>query len=446
MRRLGGFGMASRADQFAYQPDTLQEAADVLGLARESGRQVVLRGTGLSYGDANIGSEAISLSIAGLDQVLSWDPASGLIDCQAGVTIEQLWRTCLPDGWWPPVVSGTMFPTLGGALGMNIHGKNNTAAGTLGEHVVELDVLFADGTTRTLAPADDLFRCVISSAGLLGAITRVKLQMKKVSSGLLKVYAYSAANLQEQMDLLQRDHHYRVGWVDCFSTEGRGEVHLADYTDGPAESFQPESQDLPGKIMGLFPKSEVWRILRHLTNPKGMKVVNTAKFAGSKKAHGKTYDQPLVAFNFLLDYVPNWRKAYLPGGFIQYQSFVPKDRAHEVFSKQLKMQHEVGLVSFLGVLKRHRPDNFMFSHAVDGYSLALDFRVYDWQKLRDLCHRMNDLVLDAGGRFYFAKDSTLRPQDLRYLGDSLPTYLRLKAELDPDGIFTSGLARRLELA
>lgn len=104
--------------------------------------------------------------------------------------------------------------------------------------------------------------------------------------------------------------------------------------------------------------------------------------------------------------------------------------------------------SYLGVLKRHRPDNFMFSHAVDGYSLALDFKVTErnWTRLRDMCWRMNDMVLAAGGRFYFAKDSTLRPTDVvGYLHESLPQFYKMKDRLDPEGLLTSELARRVGL-
>ena len=159
------------------------------------------------------------------------------------------------------------------------------------------------------------------------------------------------------------------------------------------------------------------------------------------------HPQSLVAFSFLLDYVPNWRNAYLPGGFIQYQTFVPKEKAAEVFAKQIQLSQEAKLEPFLGVLKKHKPDRFLLSHAVDGFSLALDYKVTEqnWPKLQALCHRMNDIVLEAGGRFYLAKDSTLRPQDLAYLGTSLNELRELKQRLDPARILDSQMARRLNL-
>jgi decaprenylphospho-beta-D-ribofuranose 2-oxidase len=456
--RISGFGMRSSADGYLYRPTNVDEVREVLRLARESGRKVVLRGAGRSYGDANIADEAIILDICRMKRVISWDKQSGLIECEAGATIEDLWRTCLEDGYWPSVVSGTMYPTLAGALAMNIHGKNNFCAGTFGEHVVELEVLLASGELRTLTPEDELFYSVIGSAGLLAVITRVKMRMKKIYSGDLEVLPVSCRNWDDQFstfEAFENDADYLVSWIDCFAGgahTGRGQIHVGWYAHESSElpaSLRPERQDLPDTILGRFPKATVWRMLRRFNNRFGMRLINTAKHHASKMlGDRKMHPQSLVGFSFLLDYVPNWRNAYLPGGFIQYQSFVPKERAREVFAKQIELQQEAGLPAFLGVLKRHRPDRFLLSHAVDGYSLALDFKVTDrnWPRIQALCHQMNDVVLAVGGRFYFAKDSTMRPSDARaYLGDRLNTFRSLKAELDPEGLFTSKLADRLQL-
>jgi len=456
--RVSGFGFRSQADGYLFRPTRLEEIRQVFDLARRSGRQVVLRGAGRSYGDANVGGECLILDITRMRRILDWDPQTGLIECEGGVTIEGVWRHTIEDGYWPAVVSGTMYPTLAGALAMNIHGKNNFRVGTLGEQVAEMDVLFPTGELRTLGPTDELFRAVIGGAGLLGVIVRVKMRLKRIHSGDLKVLAAACANWDEQFAAMERhegDADYLVSWVDCFATgekAGRGLYHAAWYLDEGSESpmsLRPEHQDLPDTILGFMPKSVMWRFLKPFCNRTGMRMINAAKqFAGSTIGNNKVHPQSLVGFSFLLDYVPNWRNAYLPGGFIQYQSFVPKEHARRVFARQVELQQEAKLESFLGVFKRHRPDPFLFSHAVDGYSLALDFKVTEanWTRLQQLCHAMNDLVLEAGGRFYLAKDSTLRPSDVQqYLGSALDTFRSLKREVDPDGMLTSDLARRLNL-
>ncbi len=383
--RVTGFGMRSASDGYLYRPTSVDEIRDIFVLAERVGRRVTLRGAGRSYGDANLGRESIIIDCSRMNRILSWDPKSGLIDCEAGATIEDVWRSTIEDGFWPPVVSGTMYPTLAGALAMNIHGKNNFREGTLGEHVVDMDVLFPTGELRTLRPTDDLFWSVIGSAGLLGVIVRVKLKLKPVSTGELRVLAISPQNWAEQFAVFEKyepDADYMVSWVDCFGrgkASGRGQFHGAWYvkdSKGFSSTLRPEFQDLPDTIMGFLPKSVVWRILKLFCRRKGMHLLNWAKHtAGAILGDHKEHGQSLVGFSFLLDYVPNWRNAYLPGGFIQYQSFVPKEHAQEVFARQVALQQEAKLESFLGVMKRHKPDNFLLSHAVDGYSLALDFKV-----------------------------------------------------------------------
>jgi decaprenylphospho-beta-D-ribofuranose 2-oxidase len=100
----------------------------------------------------------------------------------------------------------------------------------------------------------------------------------------------------------------------------------------------------------------------------------------------------------------------------------------------------------LGVVKRHRKDKFLFSHGVDGFSLALDFKVpsRNRRRLVQLTQELNRIVLSGDGRFYFAKDSTMTPESVRaFLGDKkVEAFIKLKEEFDPQGILQSDLYRR----
>lgn len=462
--RRTGFGLTGGADAYAYRPTTVDEIRSLFDLARRSGRQVVLRGRGRSYGDAATLPEAILIDLTRFDRVLEWDPVSGRLEAEAGITLGEVWRHTIEDGWWPPVVSGTMHVTLGGALAMNIHGKNHYAEGSLAEHVVEIDLLLPSGELSTLRPGHDdgLFEAVIGSAGLLGVITRIVLRLKRVHSGDVRVLPISCASWAEQFatfdSLLDSPSRpdYLVSWIDAFARgggAGRGLVHAAWYTDESAArpaSLSLRHQELPDTLLGFVPKSRMWAYLRRLNNRFGMRLVNAAKYRASRLlGDGKSQPQSLAEFSFLLDYVPNWEWAYLPGGLIQHQAFVPREAAPQVFARQLALCRAAKYEPFLAVLKRHRPDPFLLTWALDGYSLALDFKVVPgrWSRLCDLCHRMNDLVLEHGGRFYFAKDSTLRPEDVRrYLGeDALARFSALRSRLDPEGLLATNLARRLEL-
>ncbi len=458
------WGMAAGGTARVLRPRTLEELTACYGAAREAGQALALRGSGCSYGDASLPGEGLCLDLRRMNRILAWDPSSGIAEVEPGVTVEQLWKHILPDGWWPKVVSGTMFPTLAGALAMNIHGKNDYLVGTLGDQTLEFDLLLPDGTLRTCNRERDadLFHAAIGGFGMLGTFTRIRLRTQRVHSGDLWVKGVATRDLAEMMAYFEAEKgraDYLVGWIDCFGAEenlGRGLIHHGRYL-APGEDPTPERtlrlahQQLPERILGLFPKSEVWRILRCVNHDPGMRLLNYVKCqAGRLEGMQGWYRQAHAAFNFLLDFVPNWKWAYgrRPGcGLLQYQVFLPHETAHAGLVELLTRCQEAGIVSYLGVLKRHRPDPFWLTHAVDGWSLALDFKVTPRtrERLWAHLHSLTDRVLELGGKFYFAKDLVVRPADARrfFPPDRLAAFAALKRELDPENRFATELSRRV---
>jgi FAD/FMN-containing dehydrogenase len=191
----------------------------------------------------------------------------------------------------------------------------------------------------------------------------------------------------------------------------------------------------------------MWALMRPFTNDAGVRLVNLAKYRASALQGRHRHRQSHAGFAFLFDYVPDWKRAYGPGGLIQYQSFVPAAHARAVFRELLERSHRAGMTPYLGVFKRHRLDPFLMTHAVDGYSLALDFKVTtrNRERLWEHAAALTRVVLDAGGRFYFAKDSTLTaPQLENYRAEPrVQQFLAHKRALDPEGLLQTDLWRRL---
>jgi decaprenylphospho-beta-D-ribofuranose 2-oxidase len=458
--RVPSWGGATSAMSWVYRPTTVDGIHDVLKLAREAGLNVGLRGAGQSYGDASTNAENVCLDTSRMSRILEWDPTTGRVRVEPGVTIRQLWQYTIEDGWWPPVVPGTMLVTIGGAAGMNIHGKNNWKVGPIGDHIDEFELLPPSGEIVRCSREErpELFHAVIGGFGMLGCFTSITLRMKRVQSGLLEVEPIPVRSLDEMFDAVEArlaNADYLVGWMDTFGRGaelGRGLVHHADYLhEGedpePAQTLRVVNQELPPTLMGVVPKSMMWAFMRPFTNDPGVRLVNEAKYRMSRLEGHRRYRQSHAGFAFLLDYIPDWKRAYGPGGLIQYQSFVPAEHARAVYRELLERSHRAGLTPYLGVFKRHRVDPFLMTHAVDGYSLALDFKVTPRNRRRLWEHaaELTRVVLDAGGRFYFAKDSTLTaPQLERYLAEErVQRFLGLKRTLDPDALLQTDLWRRL---
>lgn len=460
LEKVEAWGRASSSVGYVFRPSVVDELAELFVVARRLGLTVGFKGGGNSYGDAFSNSEQIVLDTSRLNRILAWEPDSGRVTVEPGVTMTQLWRYVLQDGWWPPIVTGTAKTTVGGNAAMNTHGKNGWRKGTFGDHVLEFELLMPSGETIVCSREEnaDIFHAAIGGAGLLGCFTSLTLQMTRIYSGLLNVEAVARPNLDGLIEYF--DEHvdrsdYIVGWVDAFakgSNIGRGEIHRADYlAEGedryPAQTMRLDAQGVPDTLFWFVPKSALWRFARPLTNNLGFRMVNAAKYFMAVRNEGHTYRQSHVAFHFLLDYMPNWKYSYGPDGLIQYQVFLPKETAAEGFKQIFRTCQRKGRPNYLSVLKRHRPDDFLMTYSLDGYSMAMDFKITrrNRAEIVKLTRELDGIVLEAGGRFYFAKDSTLRPEVARaYLGEeTIAEFKELKERCDPEGLIQTDLWRRV---
>lgn len=458
-----GWGMAVGGPARVLRPSTAEQVAEAFAEVAAKQGAIALRGSGCSYGDAATSRDGHVLDLSRMRRILAFDPIAGTARVEPGVTIRDLWRHAIAFGFWPAVVPGTMAVSIGGAASMNIHGKNNFAVGSFGECIRAFTLLLPDGTVKRCTREEnaDLFFAAISGFGMLGCFLELELQLKRVHSGRLRVWAKVGKDLAENLRLiedLRADSDYLVSWIDLHakgSALGRGVLHRAvqlapgEDPDG-VRYFDPLLQDVPTKLFGAVPKGWLWPGMWGAVHLGQVGLVNALKFAvGPREERGSPYLQSHGAFHFLLDYVPRWQWMTKPGGLIQFQPFVPFAAAERVLRTLIEQCQKEGMVPYLGVLKRHRPDPFLMTHAVDGFSMAMDFAVSTSQQKRQalwsLCQRLAETVLEAGGRFYYAKDAVLQQSSFaRVHGESaVRTFRSLKQRCDPNGLLQTDLSRRL---
>lgn len=458
-----GFGMSVGGPARVLRPQNPEQIAAAFAEVRAAGGSIALRGAGRSYGDAATAVGGNVLDLSAMNRILAFDPATGVAICEPGVTVRDLWRHAIAYGYWPKVVSGTMAVSMGGAAAMNIHGKNNYALGSFGECVDWFDLLTPRGETVhvTRESDPDLFHAAISGFGMLGCFTKLAIRTKRVHSGRLRVWGIVARDLEHNLQILEDlrgEADYLVSWLDLHATGtglGRGLMHRADQLE-PGEDpeglryFDPGLQDVPTTLFGVVPKGWLWPGMWGAVHLRQVALVNWLKFrAGYREERQSPYLQTHGAFHFLLDYVPRWQWMTRPGGLIQFQPFVPFAHGARVLRTLIERCQAAGFVPYLGVLKRHRPDPFLMTHAVDGYSLAMDFAVSSSRKRRErlwrLCQELAEVVLEAGGRFYYAKDAVLLQSSFaRVHGEpAVAKFRALKERWDPDRLLQTDLSRRL---
>lgn len=415
-----GWGGANHARSWVYRPRTPEQVREAVRDARRRGLTVAHRGGGQSYGDAALNEGGALVETVALEGVLDYDPARGRIRAQAGMTIDGLWRHVISDGWWPPVVPGTSRSTLGGCLAMNVHGKNHVQVGSFADHVRRVTILSVDGQVEEYLHGDPCFQEVVGAQGLNGTILSLEIELVRAVSGYLAVEAQTASNLGRALAALRtlvQTYDYAVAWVDCFAKGralGRAQLHAASYLPEDHElagqGLSVEAQ-MPGPLMlGVLPRRYVPTLLKAMVNDQGIRALNAAKHAHARIVHPSSQLQTHSSFHFLLDYLPDWKRAYGPEGLIQYQFFVPDREAEVVFREALRLQKARGVTSYLGVMKCHRVDSYPNNYSVDGCSLALDFpvRQKDLHQLMGLVRDFEALQSDAGGHVYAAKDAVSR--------------------------------------
>jgi decaprenylphospho-beta-D-ribofuranose 2-oxidase len=442
LRPLSGWGRTAPTTALVSRP---VDVSSVLASLRQRSGGVIARGMGRSYGDAAQCTGGLTIDTTALSHIGRLDEVVGTIEVGGGVSLHDLMRRLIPAGWFVAVTPGTRYVSVGGAIAADVHGKNHHRESSFARHVVEMTLVTPSGV-MTVAPDRDpeLFWATAGGMGLTGVVVSAVLRLIPIESSWMQVDSQRFTRLDELMSTMEKTdfrYHYSVAWLDCVGGrkgERRSVLTRGDHSSTGAipERLRGRSREVPGEPRLRAPRSTP----RRLVNRVSVRAFNELWFRASR-ASRRSF-RPLAGFFHPLDGVAQWNHLYGPQGFVQYQFAVPAARG-DVIEDAVAAIACSGLPSFLAVLKRFgagTPGPLSFSQ--EGWTLALDFPLGP-PGLPLLLDRLDDAVAIADGRVYLAKDSRLRPELLPVMYPRLGELARVRRRVDPDGVLTSDLSRRL---
>ena len=443
-KQLTGWGRYPVNRQKCARPERRSEAVEAL--EDRDGDAVLPFGLGRSYGDAALIEDGRAILTRRLDRMLDFDPETGWLRVEAGVSLQEIIETFLPRGWFPPVVPGTQFVTAGGAVGCDIHGKNHHVHGSWGDHVRNLELLCASGDVVTCGPdqREELFWATVGGMGMTGMILAMDVKLMPVGSAAIDEESIRFDNLDEFFEISadSEDYTYAVSWIDCVASGdsmGRGVFMRGEHAptgSEPEEGVLERLAEVGKKVVDGRPFES-----NHLLNGATVRMFNEAFYR--KESPGLTRSIiDYEPFFFPLDSVEHWNYIYGDRGFLQWQCVVPE---REQIREILEVITGSSMASFLAVIKEFGDrDHGGLSFPQPGVTLALDFPNYG-EPLFEMLDRLDDLVVEAGGRIYLGKDARLGKQDFRKMYPEWQEWKAVRDEWDPDGVFQSDLGRRLGL-
>lgn len=454
-KQLSGWGRINPVETKVYYPATQMEIHQIFQLTNES---FIARGLGRSYGDAAV-SKSITMDLTEYNFFQKWDSEKGIIRVTSGVTLRQILDFVIPQGWFLAVTPGTQECTVGGCIAADVHGKNHHVSGAFSKYVRRLELLCSDGSNYTcsLEENSDLFFATIGGMGFTGIILNAELQLIPIETMYIterrkRVHSWEECVAEFQDEDFKEP--YAVAWIDATSTKGKGEIWYGKHST---------KDELPKFVQPIHLKNNQKAITvpdvfqTSLIHQKTVQWFNRLKWANTTKQIQKSI-VPYWKFFYPLDRLREWYRLYGRDGFIQYQYVVPYDTPpdfhREIIGKCLQENQVVSLCVFKRMGKGYQEEMASMSENSAKYLPTLSFPRSGWTVALDfpmktgllsLLHQLDQMVIDAGGRVYLAKDARLSATAFRQMYPQITIWKNVCRKYNPEIRFVSELSKRLEL-
>jgi decaprenylphospho-beta-D-ribofuranose 2-oxidase len=452
-----------RTRSLVARPTTIDQCREALNYCRRHDMTICARGAGRGYGDLALNDGNALLDMSAMNRILAFDEAAAQITVEAGIRLIDIYREVHHRLLTLPASPTESHSSVAGAICANVNGKDAWHHGSFARQVVRLSLLLANGEILEIDRSHELFNAVVGGIGLLGVILDTTLQLRPIPSPYVEINRIPAPDvdaLLATMAAVEKSHDAAVVWVDAYargSKTGRSVIHAAKWIERPAtESQRREILDAgyerleQHRRFGLALHEKFGPILSlmlHAQRPM-MNSFNRLYYAMCQLVYrtGHSSNSELfLRFGFEASFtVPPAHLVCGPHGYTVQLTF-PRAGAREAIIELMGICQSSPCPPVTTILRAHKPDDCLISFSEEGYSLNFEFHPKPRHEAasREAVDRLIDATVRRGGKIHLAKDQVLRPDQFYRVYPRYRELLAIKRRLDPQGLFTSDLARRV---
>ena len=452
-----------RTRSLVARPTTIEQCREALAFCRERGMSICARGAGRGYGDLALNNGHALIDMSAMNRILAIDEQAAQITVESGTRLIDIYKAVHHRLLMLPASPTESHSSVAGAICANVNGKDAWRNGSFAHQVVRLTLMLASGETMTIDRSHEFFNAVVGGIGLLGIIVDVTLQLKQVPSPFVEINRIPASNtdvLLEKMTRIEKSHDAAVVWVDAYARgrrTGRSVIHAAKWI----ERYNSETQRREILEAGYKRLDEHRRFGLALHEKFGpilslmLQAQRPMMFSFNRLYYAmcqlvsitglSSNTELFLRFCFEASFtVPPAHLVCGPRGYTVQLTF-PRSSAREAMIELLGICQSSPCPPVTTILRAHKPDDCLISFSEDGYSLNFEFHPKKRHEAvsRKVVDQLVDATVRRGGKIHLAKDQVLKPEQFYRVFPRYRDLLEIKQRLDPDGLFTSDLARRV---
>jgi decaprenylphospho-beta-D-ribofuranose 2-oxidase len=455
-----------RSRSLVASPTSIDQCREALRYCRSHDMTVCARGAGRNYGDLALNDGQCVLDMSLMNEVLDFDEERRQVTVEAGTRLIDIYQKVHHRLLTLPASPTESHSSVAGAICANVNGKDAWRRGSFAHQIVSMKLMLASGEIIEVDRSHELFNAVVGGIGLLGVIVEATLQLQPIPSPFVEINRIPAANVDELLEKLaevEQTHDAAVVWVDAYAggkRTGRSVIHAARWID--RDDTEAERREyLEGgykrlddhRRLGLALHEKLGPFLSlmlHLQRPL-VHLFNRLYYAASCLTYktGRSSNSELfLRFSFEASFtVPPAHLVCGPRGYTVQLTF-PRTSAREAMVELLGICRTSPSPPVTTILRAHKKDDGLLSFSEDGYSLNFEFHPKKRNEAasREAVDRLIEATIKRGGKIHLAKDQVLRPEQFYRVYPRYTELLEIKKRVDPEGLFTSDLARRVGIA